>query len=87
MASESIQPTKSKVVAGVLGILVGWLGIHKFYLGYTGPGLVLLLASVLTCGIGSIVTSVIGLIEGILYLVKTDEEFHEMYVVNRQSWF
>ncbi len=87
MTSEGTRPTKSKVAAGVFGILLGWLGIHKFYLGYTGPGLVLLLATILTCGIASIVTSVIGLIEGILYLTKTDEEFQEMYVVNRTSWF
>lgn len=87
MTSEGTRPTKSKVAAGVFGILLGAFGIHKFYLGYTGPGLVLLLATILTCGIASIVTSVIGLIEGNLYLTKTDEEFQEMYVVNRTSWF
>jgi TM2 domain-containing membrane protein YozV len=56
---------KSKVVAGVLGILVGWLGIHRFYLGYTQIGIIQIVVSVVTCGIGGIW----GFVEGILILV------------------
>ena len=95
MASDSMQPTKNKVAAGVLAIVVGGLGIHKFYLGYIVPGIVLLVASIISIVtaiiligvVGLLVIAVICLIEGILYLTKSDEEFHEIYVVNRKSWF
>lgn len=58
-------PLKSKVVAGVLGILLGGFGVHRFYLGYTTIGIVQIVVTVLTCGIGA----VWGLVEGILILV------------------
>ena len=64
-----------RVIAGVLGILLSPLGIHKFVLGYTKEGLIMLLVSVLTCGIGAGIMGIIGLIEGIIYLTKSDEEF------------
>ena len=76
-----------KIAAGVCGILIGCLGIHKFILGYTGPGLIMLLVSVLTCGFAAPVFAVIGLIEGILYLTKSDEEFVRIYVDGRKEWF
>jgi TM2 domain-containing membrane protein YozV len=76
-----------RVAAGILGILVGWLGIHKFVLGYTTEGLIMLLGSVLTCGIAGIVFGPIGLVEGILYLVKSDEEFVKTYIQNKRGWF
>ena len=41
----------NKIPAGICGILLGSLGIHKFILGYTGAGLVMLLVTILTCGI------------------------------------
>ena len=85
MASESMQPTKSKIAAGIFGILLGLLGIHKFYLGYVGAGIVHLVLTILI--ITSPISSIIGLIEGILYLVKSDEEFHETYVANKRAWF
>jgi TM2 domain-containing membrane protein YozV len=56
---------KSKLVAGILGILVGWAGVHRFYLGYTAIGIAQILVTFLTCGAGYIW----GLIEGILILV------------------
>ena len=59
---------KSKVAAGVLGILLGALGVHNFYLGYVGKGIAQLLITVLTCGILSGVSAIWGLIEGILIL-------------------
>jgi TM2 domain-containing membrane protein YozV len=77
----------TKVAAGVCGILLGSLGIHKFILGYTGPGLILLLITLLTCGVAGMVTGVIGLIEGIIYLTKSDEEFVRTYVDGRKDWF
>jgi len=77
----------NKIPAGICGILLGSLGIHKFILGYTGAGLIMLLITVLTCGIGGCVTHVIGLIEGIIYLCKPDEEFVRVYVDGRREWF
>ena len=88
--SENPQPqpqssgnSDKKMIAGILGILLGGLGVHKFYLGYTQTGIIQLISGVLTCGIGGI----IGLIEGIIYLTKSDEEFEETYVVNQKQWF
>ena len=90
-----VRPTKSKVTAGILAILLGTLGIHKFYLGYTGPGILLLLGTLLSGLLivviigffGIVAISIIVFIEGILYLTKTDEEFHNTYVENRKAWF
>ncbi|HKQ75873.1 MAG TPA: NINE protein [Blastocatellia bacterium] len=76
-----------KVPAGVLGILIGGLGIHKFILGYNTEGLIMLLGTLLTCGFAGIVFGVIGLVEGILYLVKSDEEFVRTYIQNKRGWF
>lgn len=76
-----------RVAAGVCGILLGSLGVHKFILGYTKEGVIMLLITVLTCGIGSAATGLIGLIEGIMYLVKSDAEFEEIYVRNKKGWF
>ena len=62
-------PVKSKVAAGVLAILFGGIGVHKFYLGKIGMGILYLLF----CWTG--IPSVIGLIEGIIYLCSDDENF------------
>ena len=77
----------NKIPAGICGILLGSLGVHKFILGYTGAGLIMLLVTVLTCGIGACVTGLIGLIEGIIYLCKPDDEFVRVYVDGRKEWF
>ena len=76
-----------KIVAGILGILLGAFGIHKFYLGYTKEGVIMLLVSVLTFGFGGFVMGVIGLIEGILYLTKPDAEFVATYITEKKGWF
>ena len=60
------KSSKSKIAAGLLAIFVGSLGIHNFYLGYTGKAVAQLLITVLTCFIGSAATSIWALIEGIL---------------------
>ncbi len=81
--NQPIPGAEKKLVAGILGILLGGLGIHKFYLGYTKEGVIQLVLSFVTCGIFTIV----GLIEGILYLTKSDEEFVATYVNGRKGWF
>ena len=77
----------SKIAAGICGILLGSLGIHKFILGYTGAGLIMLLVTLLTCFIASPIMHLIGLIEGIIYLTKSDAEFVKIYVEGRREWF
>lgn len=83
--------SKNKIVAGLLAIFLGSLGIHKFYLGYTKSGLIMLLVSVigsiLSFGISAAVMEVIGIIEGIMYLTKSDEEFYNIYEANQKEWF
>ena len=72
-----------KTTAGILGILLGAYGVHKFYLGYTNAGIIQLVLTIFTCGIGGIV----GLVEGIIYLTKSDEDFIEIYQVGEKQWF
>jgi TM2 domain-containing membrane protein YozV len=86
-ASTSNPRASNKLPAGLCGILLGSLGVHKFILGYTGPGLIMLLVTLLTCGVGGCVMHVIGLIEGIIYLCKPDDEFVRVYVDGRKEWF
>ncbi|MCK4562163.1 MAG: TM2 domain-containing protein [Flavobacteriaceae bacterium] len=82
------QPQENKkLVAGILAIVIGVFGIHKFILGYQKEGIIMLLVTILTCGIGGAVMSIIGLIEGIIYLTKTDDEFYQTYQVNQKTWF
>ncbi len=66
---------KSKLAAGILGILLGYLGVHNFYLGNTGKGVAQLLITLLTCGAGSLISGIWGLVEGIQILtgsINTD---------------
>lgn len=81
---------KSKVVAGILAILLGALGIHKFYLGYNTAGIIMLVVSVvgsIVFGLGPTVMAVIGIVEGVIYLTKTDQDFYTTYVANKKEWF
>lgn len=65
-----MQPvgTKSKIAAGLLGIFLGALGVHNFYLGYTGKGVAQLLLTIFTCGYLGFISWIWGLIEGIMIL-------------------
>jgi TM2 domain-containing membrane protein YozV len=88
MTSPSAIPgAEKKLAAGICGILLGCLGVHKFILGYTMEGVIMLLVTLLTCGIGSPIMGIIGLVEGIMYLSKTDEEFVSTYVTTKKGWF
>lgn len=72
-----------KLIAGILAIVIGSLGIHKFILGYTKEGIIQIILTFVTCGLAGI----IGLIEGIIYLTKSDEEFYQTYQVGKKPWF
>tara|TARA_R110002072_G_scaffold22615_1_gene79196 strand:+ start:15330 stop:15719 length:390 start_codon:yes stop_codon:yes gene_type:complete len=94
--NETTKSTENKkIIAGILAIVLGAFGIHKFILGYNKEGIILLVASLIgvvtTCIIiGSFIlmaTGIVGLIEGIIYLTKSDEEFYETYQANKKPWF
>lgn len=70
-ASRGASGVKSRIVAGVLGLLVGGLGIHKFYLNQSGKGLLYLLF----CWTG--IPFIVGFVEGVIYLVQDDEAFSQ----------
>lgn len=80
---------KNKIVAGIFGIFLGWLGIHKFYLGYAGPGVIMLLCGTLGwfLFLPGLAIVIIGLIEGIIYLTKSDQDFYQTYEVGKRHWF
>ena len=75
--------TSQRVLCGVMGLILGFLGIHRFILGDVLGGILRIVISVVTCGVGSI----IGFIEGIIYLTKSDEEFIHIYQVGKKGWF
>jgi TM2 domain-containing membrane protein YozV len=80
-----------KTAAGICGILLGAFGVHKFILGYSTEGAIMLIVSlvagIVTCGLSTSVMSIIGLIEGITYLTKSDREFIDTYVNSKKGWF
>ena len=77
------EVNSKKILCGIMGILFGGLGVHRFILGDTSGGLIRIVITVLTCGIGSL----IGLVEGIIYLTKSDAEFYQTYMVDKKAWF
>lgn len=81
--NNDINPnSKSKIAAGLLGIFLGALGVHNFYLGYTGKATAQLLITVLSCGVLSVVSAVWGLIEGIMILtgsITTDADGNPLH--------
>ena len=88
---QSDSRASNKIVAGICGIVFGSFGVHKFILGYTRAGVIMLLTSIiggwLTCFMSWYAMALIGFIEGIIYLTKSDEDFVRTYVLNRREWF
>ncbi len=76
-----------KILAGILALLLGSLGVHKFVLGYNKEGIIMLLVTLLTCGVGATIMWIIGIVEGIMYLTKSDEDFVATYVNGQKGWF
>jgi len=81
---SSVPGADKKVLAGVLAIVIPGLGLNRFVLGDAGGGLIRILITVCTCGT---IGCPISLIEGIIYLTKTDEEFVETYIDGDKAWF
>lgn len=81
---------KNKIIAALLAFFLGGLGIHKFYLGKTTPGIVMLVVSIVgifLLAIPTIIIGIIALIEAVIYLVKSDDDFHRDYVEGNKGWF
>lgn len=83
----AVAGAEKKIMAGVFGILLGSLGIHKFILGYNREGVIMLAITLVTFGFAAFVVGVVGLVEGIIYLTKSDEDFVKTYVQGRRTWF
>ena len=96
------EAQSKKLTAGLCGILIGGFGVHKFILGCNNAGTIMLVVSLLgTIGgflgaffclplvllIGPMAMGVIGLVEGIVYLTKSDEDFYEIYIAGEKEWF
>lgn len=89
-AYGGLSGEKNKIVAALLAFFLGWLGIHKFYLGKTNAGIIMLLCGTIgwiLLAIPPLIVSIIAFVEFIIYLVKSDQQFHEDYVVGDKSWF
>lgn len=93
---DRAEASSKKLAAGITGILLGWLGVHKFILGYTNAGIIMLVVTIVSSVVGSclifpLLASVamwgIGIAEGIIYLTKSDEEFYQTYMVGKKEWF
>lgn len=89
-ASPAMAP-KDHVAAGLLAIFLGWLGIHKFYLGYNTAGFTMLaiaiLGSLLSFGLAAVAIWIIAIVEGVLYLGKSQTDFEQVYVFGHREWF
>jgi len=90
-----IAGEKNRTIAALFAIVLGSFGAHKFYLGYNTQGIIMaaltisgwVLTSVLLGALWAWIPGIVGLIEGIIYLTKSDESFQETYVVNQKHWF
>ena len=80
-----------KTTAGIIGLFFGAFGAHKFVIGYQKEGFIYLGVSVvggiITCGGALAVTSILALIESIMLLTKTPEEFKRLYIDKKTPWF
>ena len=86
-AATACAGDKSRVTAALLAIFLGGVGAHEFYLGHGKSGLIRLAIGIVGLCIMIPAASLIGLIEGIIYLTKTDEEFKRIYVIGGKEWF
>lgn len=71
-----------RVTAAILAFFFGWCGAHKFYLGYTQAGIIQLVISLCTGGVGH----TLAIVEGIIYLTMSDDQFDRTYVYGKKEW-
>ncbi|MBE9138411.1 NINE protein [Nodosilinea sp. LEGE 07088] len=77
----------SRILVAITAIFLGFFGIHKFILGYHREGFILLGITLISMGTLSLFTWLVGLVEGIFYLLKSDRQFQTQYVENKRRWF
>jgi len=91
MANLNPSHAGKQLISGYCGIIFGSLGIHKFVLGYAPEGFIMLVISVVggsfTYGFTFLIMQLVGLVEGMIYLNKSHEEFVNTYFMNKQGWF
>jgi len=88
--STPVPDASKKIPAGVCGILLGALGVHKFILGYTSEGVLMLMITIIGFWfflLGPVLMGIFGVIEGIIYLTKSDAAFSSTYITNKKGWF
>lgn len=89
-AVSSAKPTKDHVAAGIMAIFFGVFGIHKFYMGLTNEGFIMLavtiIGSLITFGVAAFIVQLIAVAEGLIYLVKTQTQFEQDYVYGKRKW-
>lgn len=89
-AAQAVKQ-KDHVAAGLFAVFLGFLGMHKFYLGYNNAAFIMLavsiIGSIVSLGLAAAVVWVIAIIEGIIYLTKSQTEFDRIYVLNSREWF
>lgn len=81
---------KNKFIAGLLALFFGTFGVHKFYLGFNKAGLIMLACTLLGWVVFFLPTMIVGVIafiEAIIYMTRSDEQFHETYEIRRKEWF
>ncbi|MDX7613243.1 TM2 domain-containing protein, partial [Aeromonas caviae] len=89
-AIASNAGSSKKVAAALFAFFLGAFGAHKFYLGYTKQGVIMLLIFLLgfiLLGLPSVVIGIIAFIEFVVYISKSDEEFEQTYIINKKVWF
>ena len=80
--SDTGTSGKSRLAAGLFAIILGTLGIQYFYCGKTAGGIICILLSLVTCGFWGIIT----LIQGILMIVMSQQEFEQKYVYSSSTF-
>ena len=89
-AAQAVRQ-KDHISAGLFAIFLGMFGMHKFYLGYNQAAFAMLavtvIGSIVTFGLAGAVIWVISIIEGIIYLTKSQTDFDRIYVLNQREWF
>lgn len=77
---------RSRGVAALLAILLGYLGIHYFYVGKNTAGIICLIFTLLSCGFASALLAILGLIQGVLMLTMSEQEFEERYIYTTSTF-